>query len=72
MLADCARASIGIRLILTAAALVAGDPALASGVARFLARPLVSGALLMSGLAALAGDLPLLGAVHGSKTTIFL
>lgn len=59
-------------LILLAAALVTRDPSFASGVTRFLARPLVRRAFLMSGLPALTGDLPLLRAVHRRKTTIFL
>ena len=59
-------------LSLFAPALVTGDPSLASGVTRFLARPLVRRAFLVSGLSALAGDLSLLRAVHRRKTTIFL
>ena len=43
---------------------MAGDAALATGVTRLLAGPLVSGSLLVRGLAPLAGDLPLLDPVH--------
>src|SRR6188474_247631 len=48
-----------LRLLLLLAAM-ARHPALASGFPRFFARPLVRGALLMRGLAALAGYLALL------------
>src|SRR5215207_3725251 len=44
--------------------------ALAAGFARFLAGPLMSGALLVRRLAALARDLSLLGAVHRGKSAI--
>ena len=43
---------------------------LAAGITRFLAGPLVGRALLMGCLAALAGNLALLHAVHRSETTI--
>src|SRR5262249_36832323 len=49
---------------------VARHAALAAGLARFLAGPLVRGALLMRRLAALARDLPLLVPVHRCKATI--
>ncbi len=55
---------------LTAAAMTR-HAALASGFARFLAGPLVGRALLMGGLAALAGNLALLRAVHRSESAIF-
>src|SRR5258705_10872588 len=55
---------------LTAAAMTR-HAALASGFARFLACPLVGRALLMGGLAALAGNLALLRAVHRSESAIF-
>ena len=57
---------------LLATTLVTGDAALAAGVARFLTRPFVRGALLVGRLTALAGDLPLLGPIHRSEPTIFL
>src|SRR4051812_30680439 len=44
--------------------------ALAAGLARFLAGPLVGGPLLVRRLAALARDLALLGAVHRGKSAI--
>ena len=51
-------------------AAMARHPALAAGFARFLARPLVRGALLVRRLAALARNLALLVAVHRSKSAI--
>src|SRR6185436_16447886 len=42
----------------------------AAGLAPFLAGPLMGGALLVRRLAALARDLPLLGAVHRGKSAI--
>ena len=51
---------------------MAGDSALAARVARLLARPLVRGSLLVSSLAAFAGNFPLLASIHRSKSTIFL
>jgi len=65
-----AGAAVGLQRL--AAAAMAGDSSLSPGVARFLARPLVGRALLMRSLAALTGDLALLGAVHRSESTIFL
>jgi len=53
-------------------ALVTGDASFAARVPRFLARPLVCGALLMSRLTALACNLALLGAIHRCKSAIFL
>src|SRR2546430_7489129 len=50
---------------------VARHAALATGLARFLARPLVRRALLVRRLSALAGDLALLVPVHRRKATIF-
>src|SRR5262245_37400990 len=47
---------------------VAGESSLTTGVARFLAGPLVSGAFLMRRLSALARDLPLLGPIHRRKS----
>src|SRR5262249_29839421 len=49
---------------------VARHAALAAGLARFLAGPLVRCALLMRRLAALARDLPLLVPVHRCQATI--
>src|SRR5215813_14450374 len=49
---------------------MAGHAAFASGFACFLAGPLVGRALLMSGLATLAGNLALLRAVHRSESAV--
>ena len=57
---------------LLAPALVARNAALAAGVPRLFTRPLVRRTLLMGRLAALAGDLTLLGAIHRGKSAIFL
>src|SRR5262245_22030829 len=45
---------------------------LAAGIARFVRSPLVSGSLLMSGAASLAGDLPLLLGRHRGEAAAFL
>ena len=58
--------------LLTTTPTMTGDAAFASGVSRLLARPLVRGAFLMGGLAPLACNLTLLGAVHRSKSAVFL
>src|SRR5438045_5597528 len=50
---------------------VARHAALAAGLARFLARPLVRGAFLVRRLAAFARDLSLLVPVHRRKAAIF-
>src|ERR1044071_76976 len=49
---------------------MAGHSAFATGFARFLARPLVGGALRMRRLAAFARDLALLGPVHRGESAI--
>src|SRR5688572_9964715 len=49
---------------------MAGHAALASGLARFLARPLVRRALRVCRLPSLAGDLALLLAVHRGESAI--
>src|SRR2546421_8097917 len=49
---------------------MAGHAALAARFTRFLACPLVGRALLMRGLATLAGNLALLTAVHRSESAI--
>src|SRR5215510_6770081 len=49
---------------------MAGHAAFASGFACFLAGPLVGRALLMSGLATLAGKLALFRAVHRSESAV--
>jgi hypothetical protein len=49
---------------------MARQSALATRCLRFLARPLVRGALLMRGATALAGDLALLVAIHRREATI--
>jgi hypothetical protein len=49
---------------------VARQSALATRCLRFLARPLVRGALLMRGATALAGDLTLFVAIHRREPTI--
>jgi hypothetical protein len=51
---------------------MAGNAALSPGITRFLAGPLVRGALLMGSLTTFTGNLALLGAVHRRKSTIFL
>ena len=48
------------------------DAALTAGVPRLFTGPLVRGALLVRGLAALACDFPLLGPIHRCKSAIFL
>src|SRR5258708_1119804 len=65
------RALGGLTARLLTAALVAGDPALATRVTRLFTRPLVRSALLMRGLAALAGDLALLSPIHRRKSSVF-
>ena len=57
---------------LLTAATMAGDAAFATRVARLLTRPLVRGAFLVRGLAALARDLTLLGPIHRCKSAVFL
>ena len=54
------------------ATLVAGESAFAAGVPGLLARPLMGRALLMRRLAALAGNLTLLGPIHRRKSAVFL
>lgn len=49
---------------LLTATTVTGNTAFTSGVTSFLAGPLVRSAFLVSGLAALACDLALLGGIH--------
>src|SRR4051812_41029846 len=51
---------------------MAGDPALAAGVARLFARPFVCGPLLVGRLAALACDLALFASIHRSEPAVFL
>src|SRR5260221_9544651 len=65
------RALVGGAARLLPAALMAGDPALAAGVARLFARPFVRRPLLVRGLAALARDFALFGSIHRCKPTIF-
>ena len=62
---------LGPALLLLFAAM-ARHPALAAGLTRFLTRPLVRRPFLVSGLAALAGDLALFVSIHRSKSAIFL
>ena len=57
---------------LLTATTMAGDAAFATRVARLLTRPLVRGAFLVRGLAALARDLTLLGPIHRCKSAVFL
>src|SRR5580765_1132054 len=49
---------------------MAGHPALAAGFARFFARPLVRGALLVRRFSTLAGNLALLDTFHRGESTI--
>src|SRR6478736_3492739 len=51
---------------------MAGDPALAAGVARLFTRPFVCGPLLVGRLAALACDLALFASIHRSEPAVFL
>src|SRR5688572_25615270 len=67
-----ARLAARVSAHLLTATTVAGDAALAACIASFLARPLVGRAFLMCGFAPLACYLALLGAIHRSKSTIFL
>src|SRR4029079_17010556 len=62
------RLTRGVRPLPTAT--MACHSALAAGLARFIAGPLVGSTLLMRCLAALARDLPLLGAVHRGESAI--
>jgi hypothetical protein len=57
-------------LLLLLLAAMTRHPALAPRLTRFLARPLVSGSLLMRGLAALACNLALLASIHRRESTI--
>ena len=50
---------------------MARHAALAAGLTRFFARPLVRRALLMRGLAALARNLALLASIHRCKSAVF-
>src|SRR5262245_33635764 len=63
------RRLLRLRLLLLLAAM-ARHPALAAGLTCFFARPLVSRAFLMRGLATLARNLALLVSVHRCESTI--